>query len=171
MYMSMIICLSSCAPHGFEFFCMASVHGLLEGSGLVVKWFMVVLGVAFRGSKWRFKGQTGGLKFYTVHCVFTVGRVRLVHNLRLRQWCPDQGERTRIPAGGRTARSMAGASTSSDLFSLVRSRFEARSVTLEPSGHGGGPAGRAPAVVAGAGRTNVKTGDWSRRQLVQESVF
>ncbi|KZV52446.1 hypothetical protein F511_20303 [Dorcoceras hygrometricum] len=48
MYMSMIICLSSCAPHGFEFFCMASIHGLLVGSGLVVKWFMLVLGVACR---------------------------------------------------------------------------------------------------------------------------
>ncbi|KZV53006.1 hypothetical protein F511_33720 [Dorcoceras hygrometricum] len=82
MSMSMIICLSSCAPHGFEFFCMASVHGLLEGSWLVVKWFMVVLGVDFRGSKWRFKGRTGGLKIYTVQCVFTVCRVRLVLSLR-----------------------------------------------------------------------------------------
>ncbi|KZV52231.1 hypothetical protein F511_39667 [Dorcoceras hygrometricum] len=75
MYMSMIICLSSCAPHGFEFFCMDSIHGLLEGSGLVVKWFMVVLGVDFGGSKWRFKGRTGGLKFYIVQCVFTVCRL------------------------------------------------------------------------------------------------
>ncbi|KZV41312.1 hypothetical protein F511_21836 [Dorcoceras hygrometricum] len=82
MYMSMIICLSSCAPHGFEFFCMASVHGLLEGSGLVVKCFMVALGVAFSGSKWRFKGRTGGLKIYTVQCVFTLCRVRLVLSLR-----------------------------------------------------------------------------------------
>ncbi|KZV30181.1 hypothetical protein F511_43568 [Dorcoceras hygrometricum] len=89
----------------------------------------------------------------------------------LHQWWPEQGERTRRPAGGRVARSMAGASTCSDHFSMVRSRFEARSVTLEPPGPGGGQAGRAPAVVAGAGRTNVKTGDWSRRQLVQESVF
>ncbi|KZV45745.1 hypothetical protein F511_41815 [Dorcoceras hygrometricum] len=62
---------------------------------------------------------------------------------------------------------MAGASTCSDHISLVRSRFEARSVTLEPPGPGGGPVGRAPAVVSGAGITKVTTGDWSRRQLVQ----
>ncbi|KZV38238.1 carotenoid 9,10(9',10')-cleavage dioxygenase 1-like [Dorcoceras hygrometricum] len=89
----------------------------------------------------------------------------------LRQWCPEQGERTRIPAGGRAAHSMAGASTCSDHFSLVRSRFEASSVTLESYGPGGGSDGMAPVVVAGGWRTNVKTGDWSRRQLVQESVF
>ncbi|KZV52288.1 hypothetical protein F511_38461 [Dorcoceras hygrometricum] len=65
---------------------------------------------------------------------------------------------------------MAGASTCSDHLSLVMSRFEARLVTLEPSRPGAGPAGRALAVVAGAGRTNVKTRDWSRRKLVQESA-
>ncbi|KZV47843.1 hypothetical protein F511_31667 [Dorcoceras hygrometricum] len=97
MYMSMIICLSSCAPHGFEFFCMASVHGLLEGSGLVVNWFMVVLGLAFRGSKWRFKGRTGGLKFYTVQCVLTVCRVRLVHNLRATSCGHGLGQGSRTP--------------------------------------------------------------------------
>ncbi|KZV53666.1 plasma membrane ATPase 1-like [Dorcoceras hygrometricum] len=50
-------------------------------------------------------------------------------------------------------RSMAGASTCSDHFSLVSPWFEPRLVTLEPSRPGGGPVGRAPAVVAGAGRT------------------
>ncbi|KZV25891.1 cysteine-rich receptor-like protein kinase 2-like [Dorcoceras hygrometricum] len=155
MYMSMIICLSSCAPHGFEFFCMASVHGLLEGSGLFVKWFMVVLGVAFRGSKWRFKGRTGGLKFYTVQCVFTVCRVRLVHNLH--------GMAPAVVAGARIM--------NENTSRWSRGVQYGWSVTLEPSGPGGGPVGRVPAVVAGSGRTNVKTGDWSRRQLVQESVF
>ncbi|KZV40812.1 phragmoplast orienting kinesin 1-like [Dorcoceras hygrometricum] len=66
----------------------------------------------------------------------------MVHPEGLRQWWPEQGERTRIPAGGRASCSMAGASTCSDHFSLFRSRFEARSVTLEPSGPGGGPEGR-----------------------------
>ncbi|KZV57230.1 hypothetical protein F511_03474 [Dorcoceras hygrometricum] len=75
----------------------------------------------------------------------------------IRQWWPEKGERTRIPAGGRAACSMAGASTCSDHLSLVRSRFEAWSVTLEPPGHGGGPNGRDLAVVAGAGITNAKT--------------
>ncbi|KZV46874.1 DNA-directed RNA polymerase II subunit A [Dorcoceras hygrometricum] len=54
-------------------------------------------------------------------------------------------------------RSMAGASSCSDQFSLVSQRFEPRLVSLEPSGPGGGPDGRAPAVVAVAGRTNAKT--------------
>ncbi|KZV42580.1 hypothetical protein F511_32640 [Dorcoceras hygrometricum] len=66
--------------------------------------------------------------------------------------------------------SMAGAPTCSDHCSLVRSRFEPRSVTLEPPGSGGGPARRDLAVVAGTGRTNAKTRDWSRQQLVQGGI-
>ncbi|KZV25805.1 hypothetical protein F511_27868 [Dorcoceras hygrometricum] len=61
---------------------------------------------------------------------------------------------------------MAGASTCSDPFSLVRKRFEPRLVSLEPSGHGGDPAGRALAVVARSGRMNAKTRGWSWRRLL-----
>ncbi|KZV37000.1 hypothetical protein F511_25890 [Dorcoceras hygrometricum] len=46
------------------------VHGLLEGSWLMVKWFMVVLGVAFRGSKLWNCGRTNGLMSHTAQCVF-----------------------------------------------------------------------------------------------------
>ncbi|KZV21081.1 hypothetical protein F511_35462 [Dorcoceras hygrometricum] len=60
---------------------------------------------------------------------------------------------------------MAGASTCSDQFSLVSQRFEPRLVSLEPSGPGVGPAGSAPPVVAGAGRTIVKTGRCSLAPL------
>ncbi|KZV33785.1 hypothetical protein F511_30297 [Dorcoceras hygrometricum] len=60
------------------------------------------------------------------------------------------------------SRRRAGASTCRGLFYLVGPRFEVRSVTLEPSGPGGGPAGRAPTVMVGAGRTNAKTSRWLR---------
>ncbi|KZV40746.1 hypothetical protein F511_30689 [Dorcoceras hygrometricum] len=86
-------------------------------------------------------------------------KANVIYDCWLRQWWPKQGERTRRPAGGHAACSMAGASTCSDNFSLVRSRFEARSVMLEPPRPEGGPSGRAPAGVAGAGRTNEKTRD------------
>ncbi|KZV27928.1 hypothetical protein F511_30712 [Dorcoceras hygrometricum] len=68
--MFMIMHVLICAPHGFDPFCMASVHGLLEGSWLMVKWFMVVLGVACRGSKWWNCGRTNGLMSHTAQCVF-----------------------------------------------------------------------------------------------------
>ncbi|KZV30642.1 hypothetical protein F511_11159 [Dorcoceras hygrometricum] len=68
MFMTMHVLI--CAPHGFDPFCMASVHGLLEESWLMVKWFMVVLGVAFRGSKWWNCGRTNGLMSHTAQCVF-----------------------------------------------------------------------------------------------------
>ncbi|KZV14584.1 hypothetical protein F511_42252 [Dorcoceras hygrometricum] len=45
--------------------------------------------------------------------------------------------------------------------SLVRPRLGPRLVMLGPAGPGGGPVGRAPAVVAGAGRTVARSGCWS----------
>ncbi|KZV44656.1 hypothetical protein F511_40565 [Dorcoceras hygrometricum] len=69
-FMFMIMHVLICAPHGFDPFCMASVHGLLEGSWITVKWFMVVLGVACRGSKWWNCGRTNGLMSHTAQCVF-----------------------------------------------------------------------------------------------------
>ncbi|KZV35605.1 hypothetical protein F511_26678 [Dorcoceras hygrometricum] len=39
--MFMIMHVLICAPHGFDPFCMASVHVLLEGSWRMVKWFML----------------------------------------------------------------------------------------------------------------------------------
>ncbi|KZV38629.1 hypothetical protein F511_36219 [Dorcoceras hygrometricum] len=68
--MFMIMHVLICAPHGFDPFCMASVHGLLEWSWLMVKWFMMVLGVAGRGSKWWNCGRTNGLMSHTAQCVF-----------------------------------------------------------------------------------------------------
>ncbi|KZV19396.1 hypothetical protein F511_04257 [Dorcoceras hygrometricum] len=60
---------------------------------------------------------------------------------------------------------MAGASTCSDQFSLVRQQFEPRLVSLEPPRPGGGPEGRALVVVAGAWRKIVKTGRCSLAPL------
>ncbi|KZV16324.1 hypothetical protein F511_26302 [Dorcoceras hygrometricum] len=150
--MSMITYCFMCISRFFELSCMASVDGLLEGLWLDLKGFIGVLGVVCSGSKVvHSRATTGGAVAGLVRTVWTLG------------WSIRKG----FGSGGRirendcenhevvtTARSMAGASTCSDYFSLVRPRFEARLVTLEPSGPGGGPSGRALAVVAGAWRTN-----------------
>ncbi|KZV26704.1 hypothetical protein F511_14490 [Dorcoceras hygrometricum] len=98
--------------------------------------------------------------------IYRTTLVRTFQVNRLEPGGGSEGRAAAVVAGtGRTnaktsrwsrRRSMAGASTCSDHISLVRSRFEARSVMLEPPVPGAGPVRRALAVVAGAGTTKLK---------------
>ncbi|KZV29826.1 hypothetical protein F511_24086 [Dorcoceras hygrometricum] len=189
--MSMITYCFMCISRFFELSCMASVDGLLEGLWLDLKGVMGVLGVFCSGSCALVRPRLG---LWMVS--LKPPGPRGVQPEGLWQWCPNQGERTREPGGGRNGvqhgcrkgsgiggrssdnecenqqvvsrrRSMAGAYTCSDQFSLVSQWFEPRSVTLEPPGPGGGPVGRDPTVVAGAWRTNMISDCWSRRQHVR----
>ncbi|KZV18142.1 hypothetical protein F511_30152 [Dorcoceras hygrometricum] len=84
------------------------------------------------------------------------------------RWSNEPDQAVRVEGGA--PRSMDGASNCSDQFSLVSPRFETRSVRLGPDGTGSGPAGKAPAVVAGARRTITKTRRWSRRRMKGRSA-
>ncbi|KZV24551.1 hypothetical protein F511_39644 [Dorcoceras hygrometricum] len=87
---------------------------------------------------------------FTVFDMFRFLPLRL-RSWKVARWLSEPDHAVEVRSGA--ARRMAGAFTCSNPFSLVSPRFEPRSIKLGPAGPEGGPAGRALAMVVGAGST------------------